>query len=545
MEPKMSSRQRVQYLRRAKRTGTDLTTLQIENARLRREIARSHAERASLSRFIAEAGAPSDRESRYVAIVNAALQAARSDGAALYLYSADRHCTQEAFFAGYADATVARQQALHQAPQQLPPEQSLLDTGQPLTVTIKPDTLTRPYPDEAESAWHTLTLPLQSSGQIIGCLQLSRAEGAAEFTVIDEAFGRDLAASTTLIIERIEQETLIQQRAIRAEALREIGRQLSTELDFDRFLENAGNHLTTLLNVRDCVLTVWNEDTQELTAVLYINDGMRHEWRVTIRPGEQRGLTGVVVNERRTLHVPDYLAECQRRGIEPVVIEEGDWRNLAWVGVPLIARGQLVGVIVIERRGHVFSTEEIVILESLAGQLASAMENARLYAEVRQLATTDSLTGLANHRHLHERLEQELQRAIHYDRPLAIAMLDLDNFKRYNDTYGHQRGDELLRAIAANLRAEARNDDLLGRYGGDEFLLVLPETTAADAATVLARIGARLAALTRTLDQQESPIVTASVGIAAYPGEARSAHDLIALADSALYADKKAERVTT
>lgn len=299
----------------------------------------------------------------------------------------------------------------------------------------------------------------------------------------------------------------------------------------------------TLLDVRDCLLAVWDEAAQELTPALYINDGVRHDWQITIRPGERRGLTSVVISERRMLQVPDYLEECRRQGIDPVM-PEGNWRKLAWAGVPLIARGQLVGILVIERRGQIFNTDEIVIIESLAGQLATAMDNARLYAEVRQLATTDSLTGLVNHRHLHERLEQELQRAIRYDRPLAIAMVDLDNFKRYNDTYGHQVGDELLRAIAATLRAEARNGDIVGRYGGDEFLLVLPETTATAAATVLARIGARLLTLTQPSACRDGLSVTASVGIAAYPGAARLAHELVALADTALYVDKNKKRAS-
>lgn len=340
---------------------------------------------------------------------------------------------------------------------------------------------------------------------------------------------------------RAEHEAAAQRRVVRAEALREIGRQLSAELDFDRFLAGAAQSLMTLMDVRDCVLGVWHPETRDLTPDLYVCDGERRAWSVRIRPGEGRGLTSALIAERRTIHVPDYLEECARRGLAPVALD-GDWRGLAWIGVPLLAGGQFVGALVVERRGRAFDPEEVATLEAFAGQLAGAMENARLYAAMRQLATRDPLTGLANHRHLHERLDQEVARAARHGHPLAVAMLDLNDFKRHNDTHGHQAGDALLRAIAAALRAESRAEDVAGRYGGDEFMLILPETTGEEAHALLARVRRRLAAGPGPLGGGDGTPVTTSYGVAACPADATDAHALIALADAALYADKRAHR---
>lgn len=202
----MSSRQRPRYSYSTKRTSTSIIALQIENARLRKEIARLHVERAAVARFIADADPSGDRATRFGAIANAAQQALRSHGAALYLYSPNHEDTAEAFFTGYADPDAARQHALLQSPLQLDLEQPLLDGEQPFALTIRSDERTRPYPDPAETVWHTLTLPLRSAGRVIGCLQLSRGQSATPFDVSDAAFGRYLTAPTALLIERIQQE---------------------------------------------------------------------------------------------------------------------------------------------------------------------------------------------------------------------------------------------------------------------------------------------------------------------------------------------------
>ncbi len=161
--------------------------------------------------------------------------------------------------------------------------------------------------------------------------------------------------------------------------------------------------------------------------------------------------------------------------------------------------------------------------------------------QTRRMANTDGLTGLYNHRHLQERLQQEIERAGRYGRPLSVIMADLDHFKSFNDTYGHPRGDELLIAVAGTLRQLSRASDILARYGGEEFTLVLPETSAEEALVLAERVRQCVAALEVTGPSSRRGAetgVTLSLGVASLAAGSTK-EELIEAADVALYRAKR------
>ena len=161
--------------------------------------------------------------------------------------------------------------------------------------------------------------------------------------------------------------------------------------------------------------------------------------------------------------------------------------------------------------------------------------------QTRRMANTDGLTGLYNHRYLHERLKHEIGRAERYARPLSVVMADLDHFKSFNDAHGHPCGDKALIAVAGTLRQVSRASDILARYGGEEFTLILPETTADEARVVAERARQCVAALDLADQGEGAPHLTLSLGVAAYcPGD--STETLIEAADAALYEAKDAGR---
>ncbi|HVT61134.1 MAG TPA: diguanylate cyclase [Thermoanaerobaculia bacterium] len=215
------------------------------------------------------------------------------------------------------------------------------------------------------------------------------------------------------------------------------------------------------------------------------------------------------------------------------------------LAVPLLNHDRLIGVLVVSGKsgGQGYPSEEQDLLNLLAHHVATVFENARLF----ESATYESLTGLLRREAILEQLDRELERALRYGRPLTLAMADLDYFKDVNDSYGHLAGDTLLKAISQAASQGIRSTDWIGRYGGEEFLLVLPETDMAGAASVAEKIRSLVQKTAVPMDDGSEVRVTISIGLASlldgHPrGERITARDLIAAADRSLYEAKNTGR---
>lgn len=214
--------------------------------------------------------------------------------------------------------------------------------------------------------------------------------------------------------------------------------------------------------------------------------------------------------------------------------------------------GRLLGVLALyDRLGHDdFDDADLTTLRTFAGQAAVAVDNVLLHEEAQRLSLTDALTGLWNYRYLKESMRREVERASRFGRTLVVLALDLDRFKDVNDTYGHPAGDAVLVAVAARLQRETREVDLCFRQGGEEFVVLLPETDA----TGGARAAERLCAAIRSTEVRLEPgyagasgtsiNVTVSVGIAVFPDNGTGGQEVLEAADDALYAAKAAGRDT-
>jgi diguanylate cyclase (GGDEF)-like protein len=220
-------------------------------------------------------------------------------------------------------------------------------------------------------------------------------------------------------------------------------------------------------------------------------------------------------------------------GDEPVLTVRG---RRAVLRLPLVARGRRIGAVTLIRpEQEPFDPHGVELLELLVGQMAVAVQNARDYREKLEQAIRDPLTGLYNRRFLLEALEKEVQRAERYGSEASLVLFDVDDFKQINDTYGHAGGDDVLRAIAEVAGQVVRPSDSFARIGGEEFALLLPETTQLEALLAADRLRTAVARRTILPDRK----VTLSGGVASCPGDAVTADDLQRRADAALYWAKR------
>jgi len=252
--------------------------------------------------------------------------------------------------------------------------------------------------------------------------------------------------------------------------------------------------------------------------------------------GERLALKGSatewVANHRRALVEPDLSAESKFETVR-YHISQGI-RSIAYL--PLIARGEVIGsLIVASRQPDAYSQRQMMLLEQVAFQIAMPVENARLYAMVEEKARVDELTTLLNRRSMDETIAGEIGRHSRYGGAFSLVSIDLDSFKEYNDNYGHLGGDRVLKKVSVIIKGAVRSADQAFRYGGDEFSILLPQTTTDEASQVAERVRRYIALKFKT----DNVPVTASIGIAGWPTDGITVNEIIAAADAALYQAKK------
>ncbi len=244
------------------------------------------------------------------------------------------------------------------------------------------------------------------------------------------------------------------------------------------------------------------------------------------------GITGWVARTGMPLIVDDVRQDARYHQLEE--------RTRSELAVPLISEGKVLGVFNVESaKPAAFGERDLQMLRTLASYAVIAIQNARLYEQAQRLAITDGLTELHNHRYLYEALDRLLERAGRDAQPLSLIMLEIDNFKRFNDTYGHQSGDEVLRTIAMLLRRGSRPLDIVARHGGDEFMVVLPGATKPQAQETGERLRRAVEAYPLVLGGDVVATVTLSVGVAAFPQDGHTVDALVEAVDRAQYTAKR------
>lgn len=277
-------------------------------------------------------------------------------------------------------------------------------------------------------------------------------------------------------------------------------------------------------------------DTKKKELSLHAHRGLSSEFikveRWTVSRG---GLTEQILNSGEIFIVDD--TESTPFFHNPVAINEGI-RSL--ICVPLIFQDEIVGILYLDDfKPRTFDRQRLELLSILSSFAALAIHNARLHKKTKLMAITDYLTGLYNHRYFQQILTQELGRARRYQKMLSLIILDIDNFKTFNDRFGHAVGDKVLIAIGEIVSRSLRKVDYAFRYGGEEFVILLPETSLENAVLTADRLRENIAEEAVNSIPETSEIrITVSAGVACYPENGTSREDLFALMDSYLYKAK-------
>ncbi len=320
--------------------------------------------------------------------------------------------------------------------------------------------------------------------------------------------------------------------------LHDVAKALTSSLNLDSLLQTIMEKVAACFRPDTWSLLMTDEENHELYFAIAVGDASESLKSVRLRIGE--GIAGWVAEHGLPLVVPD-VSKDERFASR--IDQLTRWETRSILCVPLTSKNKILGVIqLINVDMSTFGEDQFMLLQAMADYAAIAIDNARAVEKIQELTITDDCTGLYNARHLYNSIEAEVYRSSRFGYEFSILFLDLDRFKLVNDSYGHLIGSRLLAEIGSTIKSHLRLIDFAFRYGGDEFVALLPQTGKHSAQIVARRLRDILRNTKFHLGEGLDLNIRASMGVASFPDDAKNAHELIRKADEMMYTIKNTTR---
>jgi diguanylate cyclase (GGDEF)-like protein len=371
-------------------------------------------------------------------------------------------------------------------------------------------------------------IPMLDEGHCLGVLFVQSPVRDA-FKPDDIQTLQTLVSHVVTAVQKARLFAQVQENLRAITAMQSISQTVTSSLDLQNIFQTVVQLLKDTFDYAHVSIYLLDHEVLRLGAqVGYLIETIFYEIPVT------SGVIGRTVSTRQAQFVPDVNKD-------PAFLRASDEVE-SEICVPLLKEEYVLGAINIEATpGHPLTEKDVQLMTAFAGPVAIAVDNARLHAAVKSIALTDSLTGLLNRRAFDEALEAEIARAGRYEYPLALIIIDLDDFKSYNDRWGHPAGDKRLMEVAKFLDSDLRSPDIAARYGGDEFAIILPYAPTSSAVALAERL--RKTAEDRPVEGAEADEsvsgFTISLGVASFPENGKTAAELLLAADNAELAAKR------
>ncbi len=372
---------------------------------------------------------------------------------------------------------------------------------------------------------------INASGNDNVSQKLDQLKKLGELEVIE---GESAKILFKLVDEKIQSEKEALHRVREHEALYKIGIMLTSSESEDELLSTIIKWATRLTHTPAGSIALYDaqESSMEIVALHGFKKTLTSEEHWPIRKG---GLTEYILN----MNAPTVIRDIDKFDLADISRIKMDGIS-SLIAIPLIADRTTIGILYVDDFvARDFSQRDEAILTLLGTQAAIAIEKMQLFEKTKKLAITDGLTGLYNHRYFVKYLGNEVRRAKRYTHELSVLIIDIDHFKSYNDTNGHLQGNEAIKKVTRVMKDVTRTMDVLSRYGGEEFAIILPEANKHQALQTAIRI-CKSVEETKVLGEEKQPLkkLTISIGVATYPEDATRASALVESADQALYEAK-------